>query len=238
MKKRATLESAIALFLISSCLLQTVKATANVIEEQVNAALEKQLAETYPLGNYEYKVLPVRSATHLKPCTSFTTEIKAKVLAGRIPVHVRCLGPANWSLYASAEVKVAIEVITTRRAISRGEMILARDLAVKTKWLQQTRQNHIADIDAAVGKLARRALKMDTVLNNNHLEAPMAVDKGERVRIIANSGRVSITSYGTAMASGRIGEQIQVRNDSSARVIRPWIIGPGRVGTSAPDFKG
>ena len=153
-------------------------------------------------------------------------------------MHVRCLGPANWSLYASAEVKVAIEVITTRRAISRGEMILASDLSVKTTWLQQSRRNHIADIDAAVGKVARRALRVDTILNDNHLEAPMAVDKGERVRIIANSGRVSITSYGTAMNSGRVGEQIQVRNDSSARIIRPWIIGPGKVGTSAPDFKG
>ncbi|MCR9261244.1 MAG: flagellar basal body P-ring formation chaperone FlgA [Pseudomonadaceae bacterium] len=238
MKIRTLQKSALTLALLCTYLFHSAVATASVIEEQVSVALEAQLAETYPLGNYEYSVLPVRSALHLKPCDSFATEIKTKVLVGRVPVHVRCLGPANWSLYASAEVKVAIKVITTRRAISRGEMILAGDLAVKTQWLQQSRRNHIADIDAAVGKVARRALRADMVLNSNHLEAPMAVDKGERVRIIANSGRVSITSYGTAMGSGRIGEQIQVRNDSSARIIRPWVIGPGKVGTSAPDFKG
>ncbi len=238
MNKRNTPKSVLALLLFWVCLFQNISAAANVIEEQVGAALEKQLAESYPSGNYKFSVLPVSSAAHLKPCNAFATEIKTKVLAGRVPVHVRCLGPANWSLYASAEVKVAVEVITTRRAISRGEMVLDSDLQVKTQWLQQSRNNHISEVKEAVGKIARRALRADTVLNTNHLEAPMAVDKGERVRITANSGRVSITSYGTAMASGRIGEQIQVRNDSSARIIRPWIIGPGQVGTVAPDFQG
>ena len=238
MKKRNTPKLLTTLVMAWVCLFQSAVVTANVIEEQVAAALEKQLAATYPSGNYEFSVLPVRTAAHLKPCDAFTSEIKAKVLAGRIPVHVRCLGPAHWSLYASAEVKVAIEVITTSRAISRGEMILAADLKVKTQWLQQSRNNYISEYKEAVGKVARRALRADTVLNTHHLEAPMAVDKGERVRIIANSGRVSITSYGTAMSSGRIGEQIQVRNDSSARIIRPWIIGPGQVGTAAPDFQG
>lgn len=226
------------LLLCSTFLFGAAAASASVIEEQVRVALEKQLSETHQPGRYRFSVLPVGAAVNLKPCTEFAVEVKAGVLAGRVPVHVRCLHPANWSLYASADVEVAVDVITTRRTISRGEMLLATDLKLQTLWLQQRRSNNISTLSEAVGKVARRALRAESVLSVSHLEAPMAVDKGERVRITAHSGRVSITSYGTALASGRIGEQIQVRNDSSTRIIRPWIIGPGQVGTSAPDFNG
>ncbi|XOV81497.1 MAG: flagellar basal body P-ring formation chaperone FlgA [bacterium] len=238
MKTRNKPTTVAILALLLGSFVSASAAEANRMEEQVSAALEEKLTSAYPAGNYRFTILPINAAAHLKPCTAFAAEVKATALAGRVPVHVRCLHPANWSLYASAEVEVAVDVITTRRAISRGELILAGDLNVTTSWLQQNRRHQLTAVGDAVGKIARRALRADTILTAAHLEAPLAVDKGERVRIIANSGRVSITAYGTALSSGRIGEQIQVRNDSSARVIRPWIIGPGEVGTSAPGVRG
>lgn len=209
---------------------------AGPLEDEVSRTLDTLLGQTYPNGNYEYTVAPVAASIHLKPCDSFSAQVKSKQLSGRVPVHVRCLHPANWSLYASADVKVAVDVLVTSRNITKGELILADAVEVQTQWLHQVRNSYISRLEDVTGKVARRGLRANTTLTLNHVATPMAVDKGERVHIEANSGRVTITSYGTALASGRIGEQIQVRNDSSTRVIRPWVVGPGRVATSAPDF--
>ncbi len=209
---------------------------AGPLEDEVSRTLDILLAQTYPHGRYEYTVAPVAASIRLKPCESFAAEVKSKNLFGRVPVHVRCLHPANWSLYASAEVKVAVDVLVTSRAIAKDELIQADAVEVQTQWLHQVRNNHVSRLQDVTGKVARRGLRAQTILTLNHVATPMAVDKGERVHIEANSGRVTITSYGTALASGRIGEQIQVRNDSSTRVIRPWVVGPGRVATSAPDY--
>ena len=46
MKKQAKRKSALTIVLFCSCFFPGVVAAANIIEEQVSAALQKQLAET------------------------------------------------------------------------------------------------------------------------------------------------------------------------------------------------
>ena len=211
---------------------QSASNLATLVHDTVEAALTQQ----YSPEQYRIKVLPVPAAAHLKPCTEMRAEIKSKHLYGRVPVHVRCEAPSPWSLYASAEVTVEVPVVTSLRAIARGERITRDAIALTPQALQLTRTQTLTRLEDALGKVARRALQPNRALTLNHLMTPDAVTKGERVQISANNGRVQIQAFGTALANGKIGERIQVRNDISRRIIHPWVIAPGQVATRPPGF--
>ena len=68
------------------------------------------------------------------------------------------------------------------------------------------------------------------------LDRPVAVARGDRVQIQSLAGRIRIATAGVALESGKVGEQIAVRNESSKRTIHPWILAPGTVGTRPPEF--
>lgn len=207
---------------------------AQTVEQLVEQTLLDALADVYETGSYTVTALPVSAAVKQKPCVALTAQVRSKQLYGRVPVHVRCSAPTPWSLYATAQVEVQTPVIVVQRGIARGERITAEAIALEQRPINQLRSQTISAAKDALGKVARRSLSAGQVLTLNQLSVPMAVEKGERVHIVAHSGRVQIQAYGTALASGAIGDQIRVQNDMSERIIQPWIVAPGRVSTVPP----
>jgi len=67
------------------------------------------------------------------------------------------------------------------------------------------------------------------------LDAPIAVNKGDEVRIRSGQGLIAVSMNGTALGSGMPGEQIPVRNVQSDRVVKAWIVAPGLVSTGPPE---
>lgn len=217
-------------------LLYATTAQANIgetITQLVEQTVTAEVVSRYAHGTYTVTPQPVANL-RLKPCDELVAEVRSQNLHGRVPVHVRCVSPAPWSLYASATVSVEVPVLVTRRAIARGERITAESVSFENISLHRLRPQTISDMQDIEGKVARRALSAHQAVTLHHLSTPLAVAKGERVHIQSTSGRVTIGTYGVALSGGRAGEQIQVRNESSRRIIRPWILGPGKVATSPP----
>jgi flagella basal body P-ring formation protein FlgA len=65
-------------------------------------------------------------------------------------------------------------------------------------------------------------------VRSSHIKAPQVVRRGDRVILEASTAGISVVTTGTALANGKVGEQIQVRNEKSARVVDAEIIGPGK----------
>jgi flagella basal body P-ring formation protein FlgA len=86
-------------------------------------------------------------------------------------------------------------------------------------------------LDRVVGWTVRRATATDTVLSARQLMAPIAVNKGDEVRIRSGGGPIAVSMNGTALGDGMPGEQIAVRNAQSDRVIKAWVVAPGLVST-------
>ena len=230
MKLHSSIRGVSVVLLVSS--VSVAMAQAPSIEQLVHDTVAAALDQVYEAGTYTVEPVPVAAAVRLKPCTQMTAQIRGKHLHGRVPVHVRCIAPATWSLYASAQVEVVVPVLVAQRGIARGQRITDELVALEPKPLHQLRGQTVTRLEDALGKVARRSLNAGQALTMNQLTVPMAVEKGERVHILAHTGRVQIQAYGTALASGAIGEQIRVRNDMSQRIIQPWIIAPGTVATS------
>jgi flagella basal body P-ring formation protein FlgA len=81
-------------------------------------------------------------------------------------------------------------------------------------------------MDGLTGMVAKHDLEPGQVLKMDTLYMPLYVRKGETVTVKATSGMVTISATMRAMASGRLGDTIQVQHltangNTNARVTGP-----------------
>lgn len=148
---------------------------------------------------------------------------------GNLTVHTRCPGPVAWALYVPAQVAVYREVAVATRSLGRGHRISAGDVELELRDTGQLRQGFVVAVSSALGKELRRPLKAGEPIRLGLLTEPTVVERGDQVRLRAQTGTISVNTTGTALSSGRVGEQVRVRNDRSERVIRGRVTGPGEV---------
>lgn len=148
---------------------------------------------------------------------------------GNLTVHTRCPGPTAWALYVPAQVSVYREVTVASRSLGRGHRLTRKDVSLALRDTGQLRQGFVTDLASAVGMELRRPLKAGEPVNLGRLTEPTVVERGDQVRLRAETGTISVNTMGTALGSGRVGDQVRVRNDSSERVVRARVTGPGTV---------
>ncbi len=148
---------------------------------------------------------------------------------GNLTVHTRCPGPTPWSLYVPSEVAVYRQIAVASRSLGRGHQLAAGDITLAVRNTGQLRQGFVTQPEAALGMALRRPLQAGDPVRLSQLEAPTVVRRGDQVRLKARTGTITVDTKGTALSDGRVGEQVRVRNDSSERVVRGRVIGPGAV---------
>jgi len=149
--------------------------------------------------------------------------------AGRVTVGVRCNGSRPWSLYVPAQVRLFDQVVVTRRALPRGTLIQAQDLALKRRDLAQESRGYFLRPEEVIGSLAARTIVGNVVLNPGLLDRPLAVTRGALVSIVAELGHVVARMQGRALESGHQGERIRVLPLGSGRQLEARVVSPGVV---------
>ncbi len=230
-----------AIALLCCCTLSGIASTAHSIETDevellLSQRLHSALTERYPQGRFTITPVPLTSAVHNKQCDRLSVELPKQNLFGRVSVRLSCASPTPWAMYAQATVDLTLPVVVARQVIPRGELIAPAAIDLQFKSAAQLRSHALSRIEQAAGKQARTTLRGGQVVNAGHITVPQAVARGDRVQIQSLAGRIRIATAGVALESGKVGEQIAVRNESSKRTIHPWILAPGTVGTRPPEF--
>lgn len=148
---------------------------------------------------------------------------------GNLTVHTRCPGPVAWALYVPAQIAVYREVAVASRSLGRGHRLSSADMDQELRDTGQLRQGFVVDPASAIGKELRRPLKPGEPVRLGLLTEPMVVERGDQVRLRARVGTISVDTTGTALGSGRVGDQVRVRNDRSERVVRGRVTAQGTV---------
>lgn len=152
-------------------------------------------------------------------------------LGGNISVNAQCSGSQAWSVHVPAQVAIYREIPTALRDIARGEQINQAHIGTSLVNVSTIRQAFLPDEEAIVGKEAKRNISMGEPFKAALLDAPTAVRRGEMVTLESAAGSFRVSSSGTAMADGRIGQTIRVRNNSSERIISGVVMSQGLVQT-------
>lgn len=191
------------------------KEWARMVKEVQVTVLDPSDPVTLPLGNVEWRVVPVRPEERL----------------GRrhFQVAIMVNGKVWRTIDVAADVAAMIDAVALNRFVKPEEVIEEADLKNVRVRLSQLAHPFIVDSDHVIGKSAARPLPADTPLRAAFLKAPIVIKKGDRVLIEAKRGGLSVHAYGVTKSSGYVGQTIMVANADSGRELRAKVIAPGLV---------
>jgi flagella basal body P-ring formation protein FlgA len=185
----------------------------------------------FPDADVRVNVNPLDARLRFSACDKLALTPHGARGYGRTSVTVRCDQPQPWAASLTATIEVWRRVVIAVHALPSDAVIRTDDVALQPRDIGELHDQYLAEPDRAIGWTVRRPIAAGTVLSARQLVAPIAVNKGDEVRISAGSGSIAVSMNGTALGNGMPGEQIAVRNIQSDRIVRAWVVGPGLVST-------
>lgn len=183
-----------------------------------------------------HQVTVIPPVKTLPPC-EHTPDIiipgQNRLLLGNFTVKAVCQKP-RWSIHVKANVHIELPIIKSARTIDREQIIQANDLTINLVNLKHIRGRYFTEIHAITGKMASRRISPAQIIRSNMIEQPQIIKKHDTVVIEAGHSGVTVTMTGQALESGAINESIQIKNNSSGKVVKAKILGSGRVTTVIP----
>ena len=122
-------------------------------------------------------------------------------------------GQVRYRIDRFADVLVASDKIATRQIVDDEDFVVQRTNI--TTLLEKP----VTDISVITGLRMKRNLVKGAVLTWSAVETTPEVESGREVSIVYQSGMCRITATGTALQSGRLGDHIKIRNNSSRQVV-------------------
>ena len=212
-------------------------AHAQTVNEQVEEAVTKNLNKAVAkyarsLGSQSYDVqLAALPPLKLSPCTH-KPEVSAigrsKKITSRMTRKVTCNSP-DWSLNIRAEIKIFKHVVKSVNKIERNRRISSVDINLESENILKVRGPYFTHLQQVTGLNSRRQISAGKVIQPAMTVQPEMVERNKSVRIQAGSKGFRVSMKGQALESGSLGDQIQVRNTSSGKVITAEVTGKGVV---------
>jgi flagella basal body P-ring formation protein FlgA len=164
---------------------------------------------------------PIEAHVRLQRCTRPVTPV---VSAGthmrdRILVELRCPGTLPWHIYVPVRMVGSSPVAIAARAIVAGTILTEKDVRIEQRDIPELPPGYLDDPTVAVGLTAARPISSGAVITNQFLAGAKAVQRGQMVTLVADSGPMSIRMEGKALGDALINQRVKVENLSSGKVV-------------------
>ena len=148
---------------------------------------------------------------------------------GKTTVGIKCSGHRPWSLTLPVTVSVYRNVLVSTRQLNRGEQLKPGDVKLASRDLATLPYGYVDDLAASIGMKIKRRINAGTALTPAMLKKPQVVSRGQRITILADTGAMQVRMAGKALASGAVGDRIQVLNTRSKRKLEGVITAAGEI---------
>jgi flagella basal body P-ring formation protein FlgA len=164
---------------------------------------------------------PIEAHTMLKRCSR---PVSPAVSGGghmrdRILVELRCPGTPPWHIYVPVRLVGTSSVTIAARAIVTGTVLTDKDLRVEQRDIPGLPPGYLDDPTVAVGLTAARPISSGAVITNQLLIGAKAVQRGQTVTLVADSGAMSIQMEGRALSDALVNQRVKVENLSSGKIV-------------------
>lgn len=215
--------------------------STDLAEQIITATTEALLQKTSvyikdPMASVHQVTVTPPSVETLPPCKHLPDIIipgQNRLLVGNITIKAVCQEP-RWSIRVKANVRIELPIIKSARTIGRNQIIQTDDLTIQQVSLNRIRGRYFTDKHEITGQMASRRISPARIIRPDMIEQPAVIKKHDNVIIEARNNGITVTMAGQALESGAINESIQVRNNSSGKVVKARILGSGRVETVIP----
>lgn len=145
----------------------------------------------------------------------------AEVYANRAIVRVSLKTHGGQSLRefgVPVQIKIEKPVWVVKNLIQAGEPMSAKNLTLETREISRSYQHTVGRDTRLTQYEARVNLQPGELLDNRKLLIPPDVRRFTDIRIVLSNGKgMEVSVPGTALSDGRVGETIQVRQQSLAK---------------------
>ncbi|GAB0112346.1 flagellar basal body P-ring formation chaperone FlgA [Pseudoalteromonas distincta] len=140
----------------------------------------------------------------------------------QITLQIKCNDTQSWAQYVHVRVEEMAPVVIVNENLARGEIITSSHLSIEMKQIHFIRAQYLNDPKILVGSRSKRNLQrgMPVLLNQVCM-----VCKGDSVNIYASLRGLKIKTSGVALEDGTLGEQIQVENKKTGKVLNARVDG-------------
>lgn len=144
-----------------------------------------------------------------------------------LPVSALVNGAPAFTSKANVIIRQKLLLPAVKENLPKGHVVTGDDL----QWLEHVADrpipNLVRDGTEVTGKESLRPIRPNTPLQTGWFSEPMAVNQGEKVRVILKKAGLSIETRAVAVTKGKVGDEIQVMNPESSRRYRVRITAPG-----------
>ncbi|MBF0610195.1 MAG: flagellar basal body P-ring formation protein FlgA [Magnetococcales bacterium] len=207
-----------------------------VSPEMVGLTVRSHLQGALDQMNQGYSILEVQSRNAFQvPDGELSMELTlhpdelAPGVRLTVPVTLLINGKAEAATTVTVKLKQRQKMVVTRQSIHKGETLHAGMLEVReSEMTTATGDVVLADrLSSLIGKAANRQIREGQPLRMEWLEEPLAVTRGEKIRVSIQEKGLTIETTAVAESPGKVGEIIQVRNMKSNRRFPVRLVAPG-----------
>ncbi len=134
-------------------------------------------------------------------------------------VGVRCPETGSWSLYVPVTLSISRQVVVAAQTLRSGDTLTAATLSLSERDISSLPYGYYQHVDAVVGQVLKRSISANQVIVPSALTRAKLISRGQSVTLLNRLGGIEIRARGRALVDGAANERIQVRNDSSGRII-------------------
>lgn len=186
----------------------------DIAADAVNAYM---LANTLTQQKFTVSAASLDSRIRIKNChNALTTEITENSNRRNINVKVACPDDDSWFLYIPVKVKTLSPVLVAKTNLKKGSVITTHNVGVEYLADHKIRGEVLDQNTSVLGARLKRNIRQGAAIYNKFI---CLVCEGEKVTIIAKGSDFSIKSDGIAMENATIGEQVEIKNIRSGKIV-------------------
>lgn len=142
-------------------------------------------------------------------------------------------GAAPTRLRYTGTAVETVEAIVINRTMNRGDVIKASDLMTERRPKAEVGLDNTT-LSAALGMQINRSLRAGQAIRTTDLSKPNLIERDQPVTLTYQSAGIYLTIRGKAVEAGTEGDNVNVMNLQSKRIVTGTVIGRGQVAVSAP----
>lgn len=150
----------------------------------------------------------------------------------RTTVGVRCPDAGGWSIYVPVVVESTTKLAVARRSLARGEMPSPADLDSVSRTVPGLPTQFLARPADTGGRRLRRPVAAGDPIPIEALAAPVLVERGQQVTLLAAVAGIAVRANAVALDNGGFGDRVRVRNAVSGRIVEGSVQSSGTVSVS------
>jgi len=132
-------------------------------------------------------------------------------------------------LQVRATIEVLMDVVVSSRPISRNAEIVSDDVRVVRKSFTRAPRDLFSDPGEVVGKTLGKPVGANTEITKGMARNLLLVRRGRLVKIILESGQLSMSTIGLSEEDGGRGDTVRVKNISSKKIVYARVLDPSIV---------